>query len=178
MKYVALLRGINVGGNNIIKMIALKECFEKNEFTNVVTYIQSGNVIFESDEKNIKKLTDKLEKMLSSTFNYKARVILKSYKQMKEIIKNVPVEWNKKQDIRCYIGFFSEYISAEEAKQEIKVNEKVDSLTVDPGVVYMTTLMSGLTKSAFNKLIGTKVYQEMTIRNFNTSKKILELMEK
>ncbi len=178
MKYVALLRGINVGGKNIIKMVELKECFERNGFLKVVTYIQSGNVIFESAEKNKRKLTNKLEEMLSNTFTYKARVILKSDEQIKEIIKNVPEEWNKQQDIRCYIGFLSEIIYADEATKEIKVNEKVDSLKSGPGAVYMTTLMSGRTKSAFNKLIGTKIYQEMTIRNFNTTKKILELLEK
>ena len=66
--YIALLRGINVGGNNIIKMVDLKLAFEEMEFSNVKTYIQSGNVIFSSDRKNKVELTDEIEKKLLEKF--------------------------------------------------------------------------------------------------------------
>lgn len=61
MKYVAFLRGINVGGNSIVKMLELKEAFIKSGFINVLTYINSGNVIFESDEKDIERIEKKLK---------------------------------------------------------------------------------------------------------------------
>ena len=78
--YLALLRGINVGGSNIIKMAALKTCFEGMGFTNVATYIQSGNVLFASAEKNTGKLTRKIEKALSKQFSYKSLVVMVMYR--------------------------------------------------------------------------------------------------
>lgn len=68
-QYLALLRGINVGGNNIIKMTDLKSCFENMGFDDVLTYIQSGNVLFKSDEKNKTRLTNRIEMVLSEHFN-------------------------------------------------------------------------------------------------------------
>lgn len=176
MKYVALLRGINVGGNNIIKMLALKETFEKSGFRNVSTYIQSGNVIFESEEKDIKKITKTLEATLTKTFNYNARIIVKSDKQMQQIVENIPLEWNRRSDIRCYIAFLLEPLSEKDAVKEITLKENVDSLKIGPGVLYMTTVLSELTKSKFNKLASTKIYKEITIRNYNTTKKIIAVM--
>ena len=75
-QYLALLRGINVGGNNIIKMADLKACFESLGLTDVVTYIQSGNVIFKSAEKDKAKLTKMIEAGLSKRFNYEARLVV------------------------------------------------------------------------------------------------------
>lgn len=177
MKYVAFLRGINVGGNNIIKMLALKESFEKNGFDNVKTYIQSGNVLFESKETDHKKLTQKIEAMLSKTFNYKARVIIESHEQLKQVIAHAPKEWNTRTDIRCYIGFLSDLVSVEDALKEVEVKEEVDSLQTTPGVLYMTSLLNQLTKSKFNRLASKPIYKEMTIRNYTTTRKLLALME-
>lgn len=69
IQYLALLRGINVGGKNIIKMVDLKACFEEMDLSDVTTYIQSGNVVFASTETDSAKLTDKIEKTLSKRFN-------------------------------------------------------------------------------------------------------------
>jgi len=182
MKYVAFLRGINVGGNNIIKMTNLKEIFEKNLYRNVLTYIQSGNVIFEqpvnAPEKNKQQISLIIEKFLSKKFNYKASVILRSLSEMKKILKDVPANWEKKQDIRCYLGFIKEPTNEKDVIKEIRLNKSVDSVKISPGVIYMTTILSGLTKSGFNKLASTKIYKEITIRNYNTAQKILTLMEK
>ncbi len=177
MKYVALLRGINVGGNNIIKMVALKACFEKEGFKSVSTFIQSGNVIFESEEKHTDIVIRKIESSLSKTFSYKSRIVLRSLEQMKKVVANVPDDWQKQTDIRCYIAFIKEPMTAEKVGKDIELKDGVDSLKVGNGVLYMTTLFSALTKSRFNKLAGKKIYQDMTIRNYNTTKKITALME-
>jgi len=134
-------------------------------------------VIFESQEKSAEKLTTKIEVMLSKTFNYKARAIIRSHKQMKQIVNDVPKEWNTSDKIRCYLGILSDVMDAKEVAKEVKLREGVDTLKVAPGVLYMTSLLSEITKSAFTKLIGTNVYKEMTIRNYNTIKKLLERME-
>lgn len=177
MKYVALLRGINVGGNNIIKMSALKAAFEKSGYTQVRTYINSGNVIFTSEEKNSKKITDALEAMLTKTFSYNARVMIRSHQELKDVQTHFPKEWKNQTDLRCYVGFLADALSPEESAKEIKIKEGIDFLETGPGVLYMTTLMSLRTKSSFNKLVGTNIYKEMTIRNYTTVNKLLKLME-
>lgn len=176
MKYVALLRGINVGGNNPVKMSELKMAFEKYGHKNVLTYINSGNVIFESVEESSEKLTKELESLLTKTFKYDARVVVRSQEQMKKTVKSVPSGWNTRTDIRCYVGFLARPATKEEIAG-VTVREGVDSLKVENDALYMTSLVSKLTKSAFNKLPSSALYKEMTIRNYNTTKKILALME-
>jgi uncharacterized protein (DUF1697 family) len=176
MKYVAFLRGINVGGNTMIAMSELKKAFETSGFTNVATYINSGNIMFESDNENIKAITEILEKDLTQTFHYTAVLVIKSHEQLQEVLSDVPNEWKTQKDIRCYIAFIKEPISAEAVLKEVRLKEGVDSAKPGKSVVYMTTLLSGLTTSGFSKLAGTKIYKDITIRNYNTAKKLLTLM--
>jgi uncharacterized protein (DUF1697 family) len=177
MKYVALLRGVNVGGNSIIKMADLKETVEKSGFTNVKTFINSGNVIFESGEKNSVKIATVLEAALKKRFNLESRVILRTYEQFKQILSEVPADWKKQKDIRCYIAFIREPLTAQDVIKQIQLKEGVDFVQAGKGVVYMTTLMSGLTKSGFTRLIAKPVYKGITMRNYTTAKKLLTLMD-
>ncbi len=177
MKYITLLRGINVGGKMIIKMSDLKTTVENYGFTNVSTYIQSGNVIFEFKETDTRKIAMKLEQGLGESMKFNLTVIVKSYPQFQKIISEVPTEWKKRKDMRCYIAFVREPLTAEDVIHEVELKEGVDSLKAGEGAVYMSTLLSGLTKSGFTKLIAKKIYKDITMRNFNTCKKILDLME-
>jgi len=89
-RHIAFLRGKNVGGNNIIKMADLKTCFEEMGFTNVVTYIQSGNVLFDSNENDQFKLKQQIEKALSERFGYSSKVVLLSQQALIQIINVTP----------------------------------------------------------------------------------------
>jgi len=177
MIYVALLRGINVGGKNSIKMSELKICFENAGFENVVTIINSGNVIFTADQKE-DVLVGLTESAIKGVFGLEIKVVIVSKKNIIEIVKNVPLSWKTKSNIRCNIAFLRKNSSVDTIMESVRINETVDYLDRGPGVVYMTTLLSGLTKSYFNKMVGTKIYKEITIRNYNTTRKILEIMEK
>lgn len=94
-EYVALLRGINVGGNNIIKMTELKACFEEMGFTDGVTYIASGNVLFKASPDNPKRLTTVIERGLSKRFGYTSRIVLVSHKQLKHAVEKAPRGFGK-----------------------------------------------------------------------------------
>ncbi len=177
MKYVALLRGINVGGNSIIKMVDLKECFEKCGFKNVSTFIQSGNVIFESEMTNVQEITKKLEENLLKTFDIPIRVIVLSSTQLQKVLSGVPDEWNK-DDLRCYIAFVKSPVTSKDVLKEVQLNKDVDFIKTGQGVLYMSTKLSGLTQSGFSKLSRKKIYQDITIRNYTTTQKIFNLMKK
>lgn len=175
MKYVALLRGINVGGNSSVKMSELKEVFEKIGFTNVITYINSGNVIFESDEKGIKKLTNIVEALLEKNF-FPIKTIVISHDDLQTIVTHVPQSW-KKENLRKYVAFLKESVKPNDVIREVQLKEGIDFIDKGSGVVYLSTKMEGLTKSNFPKLIQKKIYKDMTMRNFNTVQKLLTLME-
>ncbi len=178
-QYLALLRGINVGGNNIIRMADLKTCFESMGFTDVLTYIQSGNVVFKSDEQEKSRLTALIEDKLSSCFNYKSKIVLITYEQLNFIIKNAPVNFGLKPDEYRYdVLFLKEPLAAEEAIKSVKIRAGVDNAYAGNGVLYTSRLISMAGKSYLNKIILLPIYQSMTIRNWNTTTKLLELMKK
>src|SRR5262245_64450472 len=88
--YFALLRGINVGCSNLIRMTALKTCFEAEGFCDVATYIQSGNVLFTAGRAKPPALTAQIEKALSKTFAYESRVVVRSFDDMKATVEDAP----------------------------------------------------------------------------------------
>ena len=178
-QYLALLRGINVGGNNIIKMADLKSCFEDMGFTGVVTFIQSGNVLFGSAEKDKTKLTKKIEQMLSKRFSYKSRLVIVAYKELKRVVEGAPKEFGAElEKYRYDVIFLKEPLSASEAMKNISIKEGVDSAYAGKSVLYFSRLISKASQSHLTKVIKLPVYQNMTIRNWNTTTKLLALMEK
>ncbi len=90
MRYVVLLRGINVAGKNRIKMIDLKSMFESLNFKNVKTYIQSGNVVFDYEITDIIKLTNSIEVKITNTFGFFVKVIVRNEQEFRSIINNNP----------------------------------------------------------------------------------------
>ncbi len=177
--YLALLRGINVGGNNIIKMVDLKACFESMGLTDVVTYIQSGNVIFKSAEKDKAKLTTKIEAGLTERFNYGARLVIVTHKQLKQAVEESPRGFGKEPDkFRYDVIFLKEPVTPKEAMKSVSVKEGLDNAYTGIDVLYFSYLLSRATQSRLPKIAGMPVYQSMTIRNWNTTTKLLALMEK
>src|SRR5690606_13828646 len=143
MRYICLLRGINVGGNNIIKMIDLKKSFEEMGFDEVKTYIQSGNVIFDSDEIDLIKLEKDIEKILSEKFNYQSKVVIISHEQLTRIIQNAPKDFGVyAQDYRYDVLFLKFPLSSKEALGKILIREGVDNVTAGEDVLYFSRLIS------------------------------------
>lgn len=178
-QYLALLRGINVGGNNIIKMADLKVCFENMGFADVVTYIQSGNVLFKSAEKDKTKLINKIEKVLSERFNYKSRIVAVTHKQLKKVVEGARKEFGKDLDKYRYdVIFLKEPLTPREAMKSISAKEGVDTAYAGEYVLYFSRLISKAGQSHLTKIIKLPVYQNMTIRNWSTTTKLLALMEK
>lgn len=175
-RYIALLRGINVGGNNIIKMSDLKVCFDGMGFSAVVTYIQSGNVLFDGENAVLGKLAQQIEKTLSERFDYNSRVILVSQQTLNKIVNDAPDDFGAYPDKYRYdVIFLKAPLTAEEAFSKIKTKEGVDFVSTGEGVLYFSRLSSMSSQSQMTKMIGTSIYKEMTIRNWNTTTKLCEL---
>ena len=94
-RYVALLRGINVGGHNIIAKDDLRHCFEEMGFTRVRTYIQSGNIVFRADAGETEQLTARVAAGLSERFSYAARAVVLSYADYRALLDAAPAAWGE-----------------------------------------------------------------------------------
>lgn len=178
-QYLVLLRGINVGGKNIIKMVDLKASFEAMGFTNVRTYIQSGNVLVESAEKDKDQLTAKIESELSRRFNFQARVVVVSQKELAAIIKSAPEGFGQDdENFRYDVIFLKEPLTPKDAMKSVSVREGVDTAHAGKQALYFSRLISRASQSHLTKIIGLPVYQNMTIRNWNTTTKLLDLFSR
>jgi uncharacterized protein (DUF1697 family) len=177
-QYVALLRGINVGGKNLIKMTELKACFETLGYQDVRTYIQSGNVLFSAAESNQGRLEDQIEEGLSKAFNYNSRVVVRSDEELKAIIANAPKDFGTDPSTYRYnVIFLKEPLSSTEALASVTTKEGVDQAFAGEGVLYFSNLISKAGQSHLSRIISKPIYQSMTIRNWNTTTKLLKMME-
>jgi uncharacterized protein (DUF1697 family) len=177
-RYVALLRGINVGGKNLIKMADLKACFEALGFAGVRTYIQSGNVIFGADEPDRARLTDRIEAALSETFSYQSWITVRSKADMKDIVGQAPADFGSDPSTYRYdVIFLREPLTTAEAMQSVTTREGVDRAYAGVGVLYFSRLTSRASQSRLSRIINTPIYQSMTIRNWNTTTKLLSMLE-
>jgi uncharacterized protein (DUF1697 family) len=177
-QYVALLRGINVGGNNIIKMADLKGCFEAHGFGSVATYIQSGNVLFEADERGPAALSEGIEAALSERFGYQARVVLRSHAQMRAVVADAPPGFGDQPELYRYdVVFLREPLTAAEAMNELRTREGVDQAFAGDGVCYFSRLISRAAQSYLSRVIALPVYRSMTIRNWTTTARLLALLD-
>jgi uncharacterized protein (DUF1697 family) len=177
--YVALLRGINVGGNNLIRMPDLKACFEASGFRDVSTYIQSGNVLFAARRSNQLVLARQIESALSARFAYQSRVVVRSLEQMTAIVTEAPAGFGKRPAAYRYdVIFLKEPLTAAEALNSVTAKAGVDRVLAGDGVLYVSRLISKATQSHLSRIVGTPAYRNMTIRNWNTTSKLVELMER
>ncbi len=175
-RYVALLRGINVGGNNIIKMADLKACFERMGFSDVATYIQSGNVAFATSETDEEVILKEIEKQLNITFNYHSPVVVLSQQHIAGVVTNSPKSFGTEPTLYKYdVLFLKIPLVANTAIKEIVWNEGVDIATAGDGVLYFSRLISGDSKSYLEKIVKLPIYKQMTIRNWNTTTKLVDL---
>ena len=115
IKYLVLLRGINVGGNNIIKMEELKKVFEELKFTDVKTYIQSGNVLFHDHETNKIILRERIEKTLFKKLQNQVNIVILTLSEIKEIINRKPKDFGEDNEYKYDVIYLIEPLKAKDA---------------------------------------------------------------
>lgn len=177
-QYVALLRGINVGGKNLIQMTRLKACFEAHGFEDVVTYIQSGNVLFKASGPGSGELASRIEGLLSTTFDYTASVVLRSRSQLRKIVTRAPEGFGTRPtQFRYDVIFLKEPLTASTAMKSVLVKAGVDEAHAGSGALYFSRLISRASQSRLSRIVSLPVYRSMTIRNWNTTRTLLEMMD-
>lgn len=173
MKYIAILRGINVGGHRKIKMQELRDVLDASGFENVQTYIQSGNVIFEGKRTNTLKLGEKMQKLILDNFGHEVPVIVWHAEEIVEAIKHNPY----KNTENCHLVFLQEQPEQKNINEIEKIDFREESFKVVERRIYLEIPkkyhQSKLSNSFFEKKLKTKA----TTRNWKTVLKLRELSE-
>jgi uncharacterized protein (DUF1697 family) len=155
----------------------LKAAFESMGFSEVVTYIQSGNVIFNSKESDLSKVTKLVEKTLSTKFAFNSTVVILTHEQLIETVKQAPREFGHYPIKYKYdVVFIKSPFSAAVAFQQVKTREGVDKIWQGECVLYFRKLIIDAEKSRLIQITNQPAYKFITIRNWNTTSQLLELM--
>ena len=178
--HVVLIRGINVGGKNKVPMADLKECLEQLGFSNVSTYIASGNVILESD-KGTDEISARIEEALPESFELDdelIRVLVLTRDHLQAVIDDKPEGFGEQPEKYHSDAIFLIGIDLAQVMPLFKPREGVDKVWPGDGVIYSQRLSSQRTKSRLNRIMATPEYKFMTIRNWRTTTKLLQITER
>ncbi|TVR04456.1 MAG: DUF1697 domain-containing protein [Spirochaetaceae bacterium] len=178
MVYVALLRGINVGGKNKLPMPALKATVEKAGMQHVVTYINSGNVVFCCDQKPRAELARTLEAAIEADCGLSVPVLVRSLDEYETMMGHLPPDWTNDQQAKSDVLFLQDEVDTPEVVNELTIKPDVDTVKYVPGALLWTVARSAVTRSGMMRLAGSPLYQRMSIRNVNTTRAIAELMRR
>jgi len=176
MRYVALLRGVNVGGKTLVKMSELKSCVEALGLDNVSTYIASGNVLFESAERDVAKLEKRIERAIEKRFDLPVRVVTLDRAAYARIVKAIPKSWVSDAGLRANVAFVRRGTDARTVVGELTPDPAVEEVKATAGAILWATRRDALDRSVMRKLIGGAAYKELTVRNLNTTLKLQELL--
>ena len=175
-KYIALLRGVNVGGKRKIIMADLKSAFERRGFQNVVTYINSGNIIFDSDMDET-SLKAACERSISIDFGIDIPVFVISAEDLHKALTHAPAWWNNAPYTRHDAFFVIPPMTAADICAHVgEVKEEYERVDYYGKVIFWSAHMATFSRTRFSKISKDKaMYGAITVRNANTALKLMEL---
>ena len=176
--YISLLRGINVSGQNKIKMAELKSLYESLSFENVTTYIQSGNVVFKSSNY-VQAIKESIEAAIKEHFNLEVPVMVITHHQLEKVANNLPFDGIDiaQEGSKIIIFFLSNDVSIDQRETIEPYLTKSEQLVMGKGVLYLYCPEGSGKSKLTNKLIETKLKLTSTARNIKTVNKLLSLSD-
>ena len=175
MKYVAFLRGINVIGKNMIKMESLREMFGTLGFKNVKSYINSGNLVFETVKTNDLNLAAKIEKAIEKEFSLNIAVMVRPMSVIEEIVKNNPFAGQFENDKDVHVLFLNGELSKEQSELLLSNNNENEKFAVREREIFHLSKIGFIDSLLGKDFVGKKLKVSATARNWRTIGKILEL---
>ncbi len=171
MNYVALLRGINIGGRNKVVMSELKVGLERAGLSNVSTYINSGNILFSSDETR-PDIVATVGRVITELFGLDIKVLLRSQAEIRATVTAMKDDWHTDATSRYDVMFLWDDVDNEESLKLITVKPEIESVEYVPGAFLWRVHKKDYGKSGVSKIVGTHLYKHMTVRNSNTARKL------
>lgn len=175
--FISILRGINVGGYKKILMTDLKSLYETLRFDNVITYIQSGNVIFNTDKnKSDTELAAEIEYEILAKYGFNVPVIIRSLEEMKNTLSVNPFQGQKGiNPEKLHVTFLSEVPGEKELTAIVKYDYPPDKFSIIGSEVYLHCPNGYGTSKLNNNFFESKLKMKATTRNWNTVNKLVEL---
>jgi len=176
--YIALLRGINVGGKNKIEMKALKTAFVEAGFSDVRTYINSGNVLFRSD-KNEATVKTVCETSIAENFNLDIPVCVISVADLRAAVSHAPGWWGHDHDSKHNAIFVILPMTTAEVLSQIgNISSEYEKIDYHGRVIFWSAPMATFSRTRLTKIVQNKsVYNAITVRNANTAFKLADLTQ-
>jgi uncharacterized protein (DUF1697 family) len=175
---VSMLRGVNVGGHNQIKMDALRRLYESLGLRDTQTYVQSGNVVFRTKEQSLAALSNKIENAIERSFGFRPVVVLRTPAELRDVVARNP--FAKRRGIepgKLLVTFLSNHPAAQALEQVLKIKADPEELHIDGREVYIYFPNGqGRSKLSWVK-IEKKLNTSGTGRNWNSVTKLLEIAE-
>lgn len=178
MKYVVLLRGVNVGGNHRVPKQVFQKVLEDLGFRDVVTYINSGNAVFSSDTE---PQTNVVQEALEAHFGFSIPTLILSGKKIQAIAAAIPANWTndspkpdksgQKSDVLYLFG----EANAPDILQKLGYRPEIETMVYVDGAVLANVLRVNQSRYSLLKVVGAPLYRQMTVRNIVTALKLAEL---
>lgn len=181
MKYIVLLRGVNISGKNKVSMPKLKQLLEENSYQNVSTYLNSGNIIIESNINNKELIIESISKIIEINFNIKIPIYIITVSELEDILNNSPSWWGTtNKEIYDNLIFIIPPTTYEEVYNTIgSTKENVDQIEEYHNTIFWSFVLKDYRKSTWwIKTASTSITNKITIRTTNTMKKLLQLSQK
>jgi uncharacterized protein (DUF1697 family) len=176
--YIALLRGINVSGQKMIKMAALLEMFNSLNVKNAKTYIQSGNIVFQCKEAEKSTLEKKIENKIKDTFGFDVAVVMITSEELKDILKHNPYLKNKNTDFsRLYLTFFKGTYEQQILAKLSEADYKGDEFILKEKVIYLHLPNNYGNTKLNNNFFENKLKIVATTRNWKTVNELQKMAE-
>jgi uncharacterized protein (DUF1697 family) len=176
MKYVALLRGINVGGNNKVEMSKLKLTFETIGCSNVSTYINSGNVIFD-DVRYAKLLVEIIEKQLLLDFGLQLKVIVRDQANIQYLCAQIPATWTNDAINKTDVYFLWDEIDNPDILSKVAIDPEYENVSRYPGSLVWRAVKSHIEPGATIRFLDKSYHKKVTVRNINTLRRLNDIMQ-
>lgn len=169
MRYISLLRGINVGGKNKVEMNRLKTLLESMDFKEVATYINSGNIIFQSNH-NLDDVSQDIKENFVSEFGFDVPILIKTQQEIIQIESAIPTDWKNNKEQKTDVAYLFSEIDNIDTIDELPINKDFVDVRYISGAIFWNVKRENQTKSQLNKLAGHQLYKLMTVRNINTAR--------
>lgn len=178
MRYVGLLRGINVGGAHKIAMAELKSAFEDAGVSAVSTYINSGNVLFSTEIEDRGRLIDLLQDAVRERLGASSDVQVRTVEEFRALVEAIPGEWTNDALMKCDVVFLQPEVDSADILEALGPRPGIEDALYVPGAVIWRVDRKNATRSRLTRIVGTPLYSRVTVRNCNTVRKLLGLLEK
>src|SRR5260370_3013215 len=172
MTYIAFLRGVNVGGKGIVSMAAIKDALVALGLSDVRTYINSGNVIFSTRASDAQQLTARIETALEQHTGMAIKVLVTDHKTLKKVVDAIPRNWVDDKTMRTYVLLLWKELDDRRILDRLPIRPGVDELRYTPGAVVWRVDRENVGRSHMNRIVGTPLYNKITILSANTMRKL------